>query len=207
MTCRRLFPRVSNTFLHPLLSLVPFSSPLSPLPKPLATVAALLLEIYPLRYRPCPRNSGISYRLFFSFSSLFFLRLFCRSLCFSRAQFCVCLSFIPLPRRSERFEGSIFDRSPSLQRLTVDVSDSRASMLDRPAAIPSSILRPSKSLCCVLALTNIACTLYFLFSYSTMSLSPDWVTSVLKSFIGLSPMFIVELIFNLTLNRVLISFT
>lgn len=174
MTCRRLFPRVSNTFLHPLLSLVPFPSPLPPLPKPLATVAALLLEIYPLRYRPCPRNSGISYRFFFSFSSLFFLRLFCRSPCFSRAQFCVCLSFIPLPRRSERFEGSIFDRSPSLvQRLTVDVSDSRASMLDRPAAIPSSILRPSKSLCYVLALTNIACTLYFPFSYSTMSLSPD----------------------------------
>lgn len=111
------------------------------------------------------------------FSSLFLLSFFfvssAISLCFSRAQFCVCLSFIPLPRRSERFEGSIFDRSPSLQRLTVDVSDSRASMLDRPAAIPRSILRPSKSLCCILALTNIACTLYFLSSYFTMSLSPD----------------------------------
>lgn len=75
----------------------------SPLTLPL-TAAALLSGIYPLRYRPCPRNSRISIRLFLLFS--FFLLFFQLS-----------PSLPPLPSLSPPFFLSLFFiRSPSPQR-------------------------------------------------------------------------------------------
>lgn len=53
------------------MSRTPFLHLLAPNPPPL-TAAALLSGIYPLRYRPCPRNSWISIRLFLLFPFFFF---------------------------------------------------------------------------------------------------------------------------------------
>lgn len=94
--------------------------------------------IYPLRYRPCPRNSRISIRLFllFSFFSSFFSTLSLshppRSLAVSPV-FSISL-FHPFAVTPEGFESSISDRSPSFPVLCFNVSDisvSRASTVDR----------------------------------------------------------------------------
>lgn len=93
--------------------------------------------IYPLRYRPCPRNSRISIRLFllFSFFLLFFQLSLSpppRSLAVSPV-FSISL-FHPFAVTPEGFESSISDRSPSFPVLCFNVSDisvSRASTVDR----------------------------------------------------------------------------
>jgi len=88
-----------------------------------AVGAALLSEIYPLRYRPCPRNSWISSRLFFFF--FFFFPRSSPPLSLS-ASLPFSLPFILSPQRGSRVRS--LTGSPSLRsyRLTVDISDSRA---------------------------------------------------------------------------------
>lgn len=129
--------------------------------------------IYPLRYRPCPRNSRISIRLFLLFS--FFLLFFQLSLSPSPppslavSRFFSISLFHPFAVTPEGFESSISDRSPSFPVLCFnvsDISDSRASIgRSSPrseARVLSSFLQPFLLLLLSLRLRQITLHIFFL---------------------------------------------